>query len=54
MALCDMESINLIYISYDKKLKQENNFECHIAKIEYILKLWKMGPILTTEQLNII
>ena len=51
MALCGMECIDLtsdvikilgIYFSYNKKLEQEKTFFNHIAKIQNILKLWKL------------
>ena len=51
MALCGMECTDLtddiikildIYFSYNKKLEQEKNFLNHIAKIQNVLKLWKL------------
>ena len=51
MTLCGMDCIDLtedaikilgIYFSYNKKLEQEKNFLNHIAKIQNILKLWKL------------
>ena len=51
MALCGMNCIDLtedvikilgIYFSYNKKLELEKNFLNHIAKIQNILKLWKL------------
>ena len=51
MALCGMDCIDLtedvikilgIYFSYNKKLELEKNFLNHIAKIQNILKLWKL------------
>ena len=54
VALCGMQCINLkkrslnvlgIHFSYNKKLEQEENFECHILKIENVLKLWKMRDL---------
>ena len=34
-----------MHFSYNKKLEQEKNFECHIVKIENVLKLWKMRDL---------
>ena len=51
MGLCGMNCIDLtedvikilgIYFSYNKKLELEKNFLNHIAKIQNILKLWKL------------
>ena len=51
MALCRMNCIDLtedvikilgIYFSHNKKLELETNFLNHIAKIQNILKLWKL------------
>ena len=51
MALCGMDCNDLtedvikilgIYFSCNKKLEQEKNFLIHIAKIQNILKLWKL------------
>ena len=51
MAPCGMNCIYLtedvikilaIYFSYNKKLELEKNFLNHIAKIQNILKLWKL------------
>ena len=51
MALYGMECIDLtddvieipdIYISYNKKIKQDKNLLNHIVKIQNILKLWKL------------
>ena len=38
----DTTKILGIYSSYDKKLEQQKNFLSHIAKIQNILKLWKI------------
>ena len=54
MALCGMECIDLtddvikilgIYISFNKKLKQEKNILNHTVKIQNIIKLWKLRKL---------
>ena len=51
MAFCGMKCVNLnnetvnilgVRLSYNKNLAQNKNFCEHIAKIENILKLWRM------------
>ena len=51
VALCGMQCINLneetvkileIHFSYKKKLEKEKYFNNHIAKIENVLKIWRM------------
>ena len=50
LTLCGLQYINIkkeslkilgIHFSYNKELEQEKHFECHIVKIENVLKLWK-------------
>ena len=51
VALCGMQCINLnketvqilgIHFSYNKKLEEEKNFNNHIAKIENVLRVWRV------------
>ena len=50
VALCVVKCIDLtellgIYFSYNKKLEQEKNIFSHTAKIQNILKLWKLRSL---------
>ena len=54
-ALCGVECADLtdyvimilgIYFSNNKRLEQERNFLNHIAKIQNILKLWKLRNVI--------
>ena len=54
VALCGMKCVNLnsetvkilgVHFSYNKTLEQDRNFSEHVARIENILKLWRMRQL---------
>ena len=54
VALCGMRCVNLyedtikilgIHFSYNKQLENDENFKKYIAKIEYVLKLWRASNL---------
>ena len=34
-----------IHFSYNKKVKQEKNIDCHVVTLDNVLKLWKMRDL---------